>query len=193
MTDGERRAKDSERAKAWRLANPERNAENRRKWRAANPEKRAAANKRYAEAHPEKIKEKWQRHWANQREKALARAQRYREANRELVRARTDAWRATPEGKEVRVRNQQARRARVVGSIARATAKQVSGLLNDATACYYCDVAFSSDVRPTLEHRLPLKRGGDHSLENLTAACLPCNLRKGAKTESEFRAMKDFT
>jgi 5-methylcytosine-specific restriction endonuclease McrA len=38
----------------------------------------------------------------------------------------------------------------------------------------------------TIEHRLPLARGGKHVWENVVLACRTCNMSKGAKTEEEF-------
>ena len=43
------------------------------------------------------------------------------------------------------------------------------------------------EVPLEIEHKVPLARGGTHAPENITAACRPCNLRKGTKTEEEFR------
>ena len=38
------------------------------------------------------------------------------------------------------------------------------------------------------DHRIPLARGGSNSIDNIVPACAPCNLRKGTRTETEFRA-----
>ena len=39
----------------------------------------------------------------------------------------------------------------------------------------------------TLEHKQSLKKGGKHSVDNITMACLVCNSTKGKKTEKEFK------
>jgi len=54
-----------------------------------------------------------------------------------------------------------------------------------ASACAYC----GTTENLTLDHVLPLSRGGAHRIENLVAACKPCNSRKGARDELEFRAL----
>ena len=41
----------------------------------------------------------------------------------------------------------------------------------------------------TLDHVIPLARGGQHRVENLVAACKPCNSRKHARDALEFRAL----
>ena len=51
--------------------------------------------------------------------------------------------------------------------------------------CAYC----GSAENLTLDHVVPLARGGAHRIENLVAACKPCNSRKGARDELEFRAL----
>jgi hypothetical protein len=62
----------------------------------------------------------------------------------------------------------------------------------DGWRCWYCGgelprggAAF--DKAGTLDHLLPLTRGGDNSEANLVAACRPCNSQKGAKTVEEYR------
>lgn len=49
--------------------------------------------------------------------------------------------------------------------------------------CFYCDT-FISDFH--IEHKIPLSRGGLHSMENIVLSCPTCNLRKGTKTVEEF-------
>lgn len=52
--------------------------------------------------------------------------------------------------------------------------------------CYYCNVSLEPE-EVHIEHKLPVARGGTNSRKNLALACATCNLRKGKKTESEFR------
>jgi hypothetical protein len=49
--------------------------------------------------------------------------------------------------------------------------------------CAYCDTV---DVPLQVEHIVPKVRGGSNRVSNLTLACEPCNLAKGAKTAAEF-------
>ena len=43
--------------------------------------------------------------------------------------------------------------------------------------CAYC----GSSAKLTVDHVLPVSRGGDNAIENLIPACLTCNLKKGAR------------
>lgn len=52
--------------------------------------------------------------------------------------------------------------------------------------CHYCleNIVFGNDC---IEHKTPISRGGLNERGNLVVSCRPCNLRKGKKTELEFR------
>ena len=52
----------------------------------------------------------------------------------------------------------------------------------DAFTCQYCG-ARTHDL--TLDHVVPRRRGGDHSWENLVAACRRCNHLKAGRTPIE--------
>ena len=52
--------------------------------------------------------------------------------------------------------------------------------------CYYCNNKTDMSKR-TLEHLIPLSKGGLHSTNNIVMACKKCNFSKSDKTESEYR------
>lgn len=54
-------------------------------------------------------------------------------------------------------------------------------LRRDRFRCQYC----GSRERLTVDHVMPKSRGGRDSWENLVAACVPCNNRKGCRTPEE--------
>ncbi|GMQ80928.1 MAG: HNH endonuclease [Rhodothermia bacterium] len=54
-------------------------------------------------------------------------------------------------------------------------------LRRDRHRCQYC----SSRDQLTIDHVFPKSRGGKDTWENLVAACIPCNNRKGNRTPSE--------
>lgn len=65
----------------------------------------------------------------------------------------------------------------------------------DGDACAYCGrlMVFRRatnrtfrDDDATIEHRVPLARGGKHVWSNVVLACRECNLSKNQKTETEF-------
>ncbi len=56
--------------------------------------------------------------------------------------------------------------------------------LRDDHKCQYCYVSFS-ERELTLDHVLPVVRGGKKTWENIVAACVRCNQRKGNRTPDE--------
>lgn len=44
---------------------------------------------------------------------------------------------------------------------------------------------FPALTSPTLDHIIPLSRGGDHTAANLQCACFSCNSRKGSRSANE--------
>lgn len=56
--------------------------------------------------------------------------------------------------------------------------------IRDEHRCQYCGRRGGSSEL-SLDHILPLSRGGVTSWENVVAACRPCNLRKGSRTPQE--------
>ena len=59
-------------------------------------------------------------------------------------------------------------------------------LLIDARSCLYCGAKFDDRRKPTLDHLIPLIRGGSHSAANVVVCCLSCNSRKGKRDFLEF-------
>ena len=56
--------------------------------------------------------------------------------------------------------------------------------LRDGNRCQYCGKKFSSSEL-SLDHVVPISRGGKSTWENVVCACLPCNVRKGNKLLTE--------
>ena len=52
----------------------------------------------------------------------------------------------------------------------------------DGHRCQYCGC---SSERLSIDHILPRSRGGPHSWDNVTTACLRCNVHKGNRTPRE--------
>ncbi len=54
--------------------------------------------------------------------------------------------------------------------------------------CAYC-----GDPATTMDHVIPLSRGGLHEPENVVPACKPCNFEKHNKMPEDFRAVRDVS
>jgi hypothetical protein len=55
--------------------------------------------------------------------------------------------------------------------------------ISEGILCAYCD-----NTCETIDHILPLNRGGDNERQNLTPACRSCNSSKGDRLLSEWKA-----
>ena len=66
--------------------------------------------------------------------------------------------------------------------VVKLTRKEV--LQRDDHTCPYCGKR-GNDL--TLDHIMPRHRGGQHTWENVVAACRPCNHKKGGRTLAESK------
>ena len=177
---------------AWRAANPEKRREgqaayrtaNREElltyaaaWRAANPEKQREGQAAYRAANPERMSE-WR---AANREKLRTDKAAWHAANREKGPILHAAWlAANPE--KVREYGHRHRALKAGATVLPVpTLKQLIASQNGN--CWWCLKPMS---RPSLDHYQPLALGGAHSASNVVAACLICNIGKGAKPPHEY-------
>ncbi len=55
-----------------------------------------------------------------------------------------------------------------------------------STNCEYCDCEFDEHNLRTIDHKVPVSRGGTNVVENLAICCRRCNLAKNALTLEEW-------
>jgi 5-methylcytosine-specific restriction endonuclease McrA len=68
------------------------------------------------------------------------------------------------------------------------TQKEINDLIIEHNSCcYYCSTQVKSGINLHLDHKVPLSLGGENKIENLVPSCKTCNLRKGTKTDVEFK------
>jgi 5-methylcytosine-specific restriction endonuclease McrA len=168
-------------AEAIKVANRERT----KRWRDANPEraraKSAAATLRFRAANPDYTREWYQRNLEQARADARESMRRWREANPEDARAIRKRYReANIDEVRKRERENTHRRRALKGSTSPALAEFMAELITQP--CTYC----GATENITVDHVIPLSRGGKHEAANLTAACYSCNSSKGAKLLDEW-------
>lgn len=77
----------------------------------------------------------------------------------------------------------QKRRAAINNTACKATAKDVQIIIKKSKGlCYYC----GKKDKMTLDHVIPLSKGGLHEKANLVAACSHCNTSKGNRDPIAF-------
>lgn len=116
-------------------------------------------------------------------ERALTRWRNWYARNRESFKAYVREWRRdNPDRRALYERRRRAARVRAIG---RHSLADVLALFEAYDwRCAYC----GSDKALTVDHRVPLSRGGDDSVQNLIPACPSCNSSKHDRTELEFQA-----
>lgn len=97
------------------------------------------------------------------------------------VRLRNNAYRWAKRNPEKAKAIQHNRRAESVGKLD--PEKWKNRLDYYGGKCVYCNT--ENDI--TIEHRIPISRGGTNLPANLVPACKSCNCKKGTKTETEFK------
>ena len=64
-----------------------------------------------------------------------------------------------------------------------------SYLRNLPLRCLYCDKKL---IKPQMDHKISLSRGGSAETSNLALTCKPCNQGKGPLHESEWLSLLSF-
>jgi 5-methylcytosine-specific restriction endonuclease McrA len=136
-------------------------------WRERNKERVAEVKRKWVLEHPDLV---------------AAQKRRSHERNRETNCARVRAWvKENPEK-----RKQQSMLRRVLKTNAAGAWYTTQELIEQRVklyggACFYCGGSGT-----TIDHRIPLARGGSHWPSNLVPACRRCNSRKNARSPFEF-------
>lgn len=152
-------------------------AERARRWRERNPEKARATWQRWQAENREKARENNRKSYAKNADRERAKDAAWREANRELSRQRNreSYWRDP-----TRQRNRRHAR-RVLESEFVVLPKELRRLYSQPCA------ACGSMEDQSLDHVVPLSRGGRHTVGNLQTLCLSCNVKKANRTMMEWR------
>lgn len=171
------------RLRAEREADPGRVRAYNAAWKAANPARVQAHSRAYYERHREKVLAQANGWYAEHREEANRRNLGWQARNRVRKAAGDAKWRQDHPGRVREAgRRRRARKLSAAGAEYTTDALIAGRVAMFGGCCYYCGVADAG----TIDHRIPLIRGGSHWPANLVPCCVSCNSRKGAKTEFEF-------
>jgi 5-methylcytosine-specific restriction endonuclease McrA len=147
---------------SWYLANQEHCLQRQAAWNAEHAEEKRAASSDW---------------YTRNRERAAALTRRWRAENPDLVR-------------KISRQAAHVRRARKRGASTVEKIDLVEIWERDQGICWLCETSIDVDLSwphpmsQSLDHVVPLAKGGDHSRANVALAHLVCNLRKGAKLPS---------
>lgn len=180
------------RTREWTKANPERAKANAKRTYQAHPERAKAAAKAWQNRNPEKRLAAYKRWLRSNPDKAKAASKRWRERNPDKVQALYKSWVASNR-ERVRELNRkwhaehpEHRRSRYEATHSSDfTFDQWLELMSEfGYKCVYCG---RSDVKLTMDHIIPISKGGLHTKDNIVPSCRPCNSKKGAKDPSLFK------
>jgi 5-methylcytosine-specific restriction endonuclease McrA len=151
-------------------------------WRARNLDRKKAKDAAYYVANSDKMKLQFKAAYRANIKKRKAYAAAYHKANHKKLVARVTAWRlANPEARALEGHR---RRAKVKCGISRSEL----GTLREkyGKRCAICHVS----GRMTIDHVMPLSRGGQHIISNIQFLCRSCNSSKHARPMELFAREK---
>jgi 5-methylcytosine-specific restriction endonuclease McrA len=169
----------------WAEDNPERRREAQARYNATD--KAQERQRRWRENNPDRVLEVASNWRKRNPEGAKLASRRYYHQNPEQSMERTKQWRReNPEAARIHRKNASHKRRAAIRSngVFGVTTKDIARLLSQP--CAYC----GSTESPTVDHIIPIARGGRHSVGNLQCLCASCNFSKHDSLMVEFRYRK---
>lgn len=184
---------DRARKRKWAAANRDSVCAQTKAWKEANVEHVAAYNARYFQENKSRLMQAHQRRVEADPERFHRYAResycRYAEQRKKAV----AAYRQTERGRAVKARAAHKRRSRFLKAGEMPSIEALCTLRESSVFCPYCACemvgGYLSPNEKTLDHKIPLSRGGTNALSNLECVCRSCNTRKSALTDLEFKTL----
>lgn len=150
--------------------NPGKNREYVRRWEAANPGKMSERASQWQKDNPERARE---------------RSRRYRDANTKKERERKQKWeRANP---DKLLAHWHRRRALKIGNGGSHTAAEWKAIKkSQGYTCLACGLK-EPEIKLTVDHVIPLDKGGSNDASNIQGLCKSCNSKKHTRV-IDYRA-----
>lgn len=149
-------------------------AENSKKYYLANKDARKEYNKKWYQENPGKAKAARDNWRSNNYDKAIASSRNWRSKNLDAARQASRNWSGL--NKDKRNAYENSRRTRMLSNgVYVISYKEIKKLYT--SPCFYCGSLF--DI--TIDHIVPISKGGHHSIGNLASACKSCNSSKKDK------------
>jgi hypothetical protein len=175
----------------WRARNLEHCHARDRAYHHAHKEERNARQLEYCTRHRKYLREYHREHYKKIRRRKLEYLRKWRDANRDVIIKHNRTWRLN-----------NSFHSSVLDSRKRAARRNAKGTFDHRDIsriwhwqhgnCFWCGVKCGSSPSDTstyhIDHITPVSKGGSNWPRNLCIACPPCNISKGDKYPSEFRA-----
>jgi len=131
-----------------------------------NKEMLSKKRRKYYLDHVEEYAEKHSKRYAIKRDEYIDRVKRWRRDNPDKLRSNARAW-------------SHRRRARLVNASGSYSVSKFEELCDRANNCCLC---CGKKTTLTIDHVIPLSRGGSNDIGNIQPLCLSCNCKKSDKT-----------
>jgi len=176
--------------KQYRIDNAKAIAENKKQYRIDNAKAIAEYKKQYQIDNAKAIAENNKQYRIDNATAIAEYKKQYQIDNAKAIAEREKQYFKSPSGRKAGKaarQNRRARKKKAEGRITKIVIQQIeeSNILKyGELTCVYCGVVVHNNYH--LEHKIPLARGGDNTIENLTITCPTCNMRKHTRTDEEF-------
>jgi len=173
MTAEEKRVYDT----SYRKANREKRNAQRRAWGVENSERLRSRKKAWEEKNLDHIKEYSKSYYAANAESIKQKSTEWRKLNPEEFKDQGKRYR---QENVIKLLDKNAKRRAVLKGATVEKVDRREVYLRDKGICGICGCPVSLE-EVTLDHIIPLSKGGEHSYRNIQLAHLSCNSAKGAK------------
>lgn len=164
-------------------------------WREKNKEELSLKKKEYYLKNADEKKKKVKEYQQKNREKIKERKRKYRLDNIEIFSKKDKEYykknidkikeyRKTEKAKNIQINARHKRRSVIKDGCA--STNDIGRLKRSVSVCIYCERKFSKHIIKTIDHIIPLSKGGQHELSNLQVICNSCNCKKRNIMPIEF-------
>lgn len=167
-----------QRVKIYRDSHKEETLKQKIEWQRNNPEKRRAICRRYyekkLEADPEWFNRKAMEQYNKDKEKSRRRLREYRKSRPAWTRLQKYLRRMRCGSGQV---DKQHLNKEFEGLV-------IEKLKGQNYKCVYCGVDIKENF--SIDHIIPLSKGGTNHIENIDLVCKPCNTKKGTRSKAKM-------
>jgi 5-methylcytosine-specific restriction endonuclease McrA len=152
-----------------------------KKYCDSNREKVLQIYQNYHKTHKEQEVENYQEWYKKNKNKKVQYCKEYYQNNIEYMKDKTKRW--VKDNYQQKLIYSQNRRAMLLNAPGKFTKENFDIKYQEQDGkCFYCN----EEKKLTIDHKIPLSRGGSNWPENIVLACLTCNCSKNDKTFEEF-------
>ncbi|MBA7705961.1 hypothetical protein ES703_114803 [subsurface metagenome] len=139
-------------------------------------------------SHCKKCKAKYMREYRRTHRKELNKKNReWIHSHRDKVKEYRRKYDQLPASEKARIKANHKRKAAMMScEVNDLTSIQVRILLAESVYCGICGKFFNQKRKKTLDHIIPISKGGNHTSVNMQVVCRTCNSEKGDKDYTEF-------